>query len=281
MLKTLNNKRLLQSLLVLSFGVMMSACSSLPSLPTFGSDEQSATEAEQKTEEVLNDGTEPAAQVMSEEELAEQALMLEAQGLMASINAYQVENQSQKKLNSSQLQDIQNAMNALAAGNTDGALSEVQRVLDDPDFFAAPHTSVWVLRGDIHQRATNIEQAIKDYEVAIALSANNYQALNRLGKLHRDMGNFEQAKEYYNQALKAWPGNASTYRNRGILNDLYIGDKASALSDYRLYKALLDIQVQSTDTPAKALLKEQRLAGQWITDIKRQLKAIAREQANG
>jgi Tfp pilus assembly protein PilF len=260
---------------------MMSACSSLPSLPSFGSEEPRVTEEAQDGKEALTDDVESALPVMSEEELAEQALMLEAQGLMASINAYQVEKQSQKKLNASQLQIVQKAMNALDAGNTDNALSEIQKVLDDPEFFAAPHTSVWVLRGDIHQRATNIEQAVKDYEVAIALSPNNYQALNRLGKLHRDMGNFEQAIEYYNQALKAWPGNASTYRNRGILNDLYIGDKAAALSDYKLYKALLDIQVQSTESPAKALLKEQRLAGQWITDIERQLKAIAREQANG
>jgi hypothetical protein len=65
-----------------------------------------------------------------------------------------------------------------------------------------------------------------------------------------------------------------------------MGDKQAALADYEIYKALLDLKVESVsaslaegEKPPKSLMREQRLAGQWITDISRQIKAIERQAA--
>ncbi|MBF7074547.1 tetratricopeptide repeat protein [Glaciecola sp. MH2013] len=270
-------------LFLIAASFLLGACSSLPSLPSFsGDDNPEAESAEVAGDALSNEQGEGAeAVVLSPEEQEQQALLLKANELLASVNAFELDKQAQKPLSSAQMSMVQNAMNALANANIDGAKTAIQRVIDDPDFIASPHSSVWVLRGDIHRSEKDTEQAINDYKAAIAIAANNYQAHNRLAQLYRNAGDFVVAKQHYDEALQAWPGNAATYRNRGILFDLYIGDKKSALADYQLYKAFLDIELSAVEAPSKSLLREQRLAGQWITDIKRQIKAIEREKANG
>ena len=113
------------------------------------------------------------------------------------------------------------------------------------------------------------------------LAGANYQAHNRLGSIYRSQGKFDLAKNHYSRAIDAWPGNSASYRNRGILFDLYLGEKSAALEDYKIYKALLDLQIQSVETPAKSLVKEQKLARQWILDMERQVKVLEREKVNG
>ncbi len=176
---------------------------------------------------------------------------------------------------------MQSAVNQLANGEPDQALVAVQRVIDDPDFIASPNTAVWVLRGDVYRAKGQNEKAILDYNTALKLVSSNYQAHNRLGIIYRDAGEFDLAQAHYTQAIDAWPGNADSYRNRGILYDLYVGDKTAALADYKIYKALLDFQIQSVEAAPKSLVKEQKLTSQWILDIERQIKTLEREQTNG
>jgi tetratricopeptide (TPR) repeat protein len=218
---------------------------------------------------------------LTPEQIEEQALAAKAQSLMGTLNAFKLEKTTQTKLNSSQARDVQDALNELANEAPDKALVAVQRVINDPDFIAAPNSAVWVLRGDIHRAKNENQQAIEDYQTALSIIASNYQAHNRLGLAYRNEGEFDLAKQHYTNAIEAWPGNADSYRNRGILLDLYVGDKAAALEDYKIYKALLDFQIQSVEAPPKSLVKEQKLARQWILDIERQIKALQREQANG
>jgi tetratricopeptide (TPR) repeat protein len=206
---------------------------------------------------------------------------MKARGLIGTLNAFKLDKQNQQKLNFSQLGDVQSGINKLAIGKTDEALVAVQRVIDDADFIASPNTLVWVLRGDIYRAKGKVEKAVADYKAALKLVASNYQAHNRLAFIYRDAGNFDLAEAHYEQAINAWPGNADSYRNRGILYDLYVGDKLAAIADYKIYKALLDIQLQSGVSPDKSLLKEQKLISQWILDIQRQIFILQREQVNG
>lgn len=288
----LNSPKLRILALVATFSMTLSGCSSMPSLPSFSGPD---TKPEQSPENTSNnvpqsnqtnvdvDGVAviPAPIELTPEQSEEQALALEARGLIGALNAFKLDKQSQQKLNSSQLGDVQSAINNLASGKTDEALVAVQRVIDDADFIASPNTAVWVLRGDIYRAKDDIEKALGDYKAALTLVASNHQAHNRLAFIYRDAGKFDLAEAHYAQAINAWPGNAESYRNRGILYDLYVGDKPAALADYLLYKALLDIQVQSVALPAKSLLKEQKLISQWILDIRRQISILQREQANG
>ena len=66
------------------------------------------------------------------------------------------------------------------------------------------------------------------------------------------------ARKHYNRAISAWSGFANGYRNRGILFDLYMGDKAAALNDYIQYKQLLEEQGSST-----------KLVDRWIKEMQR------------
>lgn len=294
----LNNSKLL----ILAAAIVLGGCSSFPSLPSLSSDnvenEQATdTNAERQqaqgsatdtpmvegieNTEGVNNETTVTTIALTPEEIEEQALATKARNLMGTLNAYKLDKEQQRKLSSSQLRDVQNAMNRLTNGEADKALAEIQRVLVDPDFIAAPNSTVWVLRGDIHRALKENDKAKSDYVAALEVTMSNYQAHNRLGFVYRDEGNFDLAKKHYDQAINAWPGYAGSYRNRGILFDLYLGDKKAALEDYQIYKALLDFQIQSVETPAKALLKEQKLARQWILDIQRQIKVLQREQANG
>jgi len=288
----LSNPKLRLCVSVFAFCALLSGCASMPSLPSFsGPDAEStqsnegisSTAAQSDENSVSADGAD-AVQViidLTPEQLEEQALAMQARGLMGTLNAFKLDKENQQKLNSSQLREIQSAIKLLANGEPDEALVDVQRVIDDPDFMTSPNTAVWVLRGDIYLAQEQNEKAIKDYAAALKLVASNYQAHNRLGVIYRDAGKFDLAKAHYMQAINAWPGNADSYRNRGILYDLYIGDKVAALADYKIYKALLDFQIQSVTAPAKSLLKEQKLISQWILDIQRQIKILQREQANG
>lgn len=271
----LNNSKFL----LLAIAIVLGGCSSLPSLPSFSNDDAETTNAASNS---TNEAAiEPDAPALTPKELEELALAQKALGLMGTINAFKLDKDKQKKLNSSQLRSVQNAMNSLSSSKPEKALAELQVVIDDPDFIAAPNTSVWVLRGDIHRAQAENDKAITDYQQALAMAASNYQAHNRIGFVYRDQGKFDLAKEHYSNAIDAWPGNSASYRNRGILLDLYLGEKSAALEDYKIYKALLDLQISSVETAVKTLIKEQKLAGQWILDIQRQIKALEREKANG
>lgn len=283
--------RLLAVVVVLSISV--SGCSSMPTFPVFSNGEDEKTQANETSPNVTGQSEEsgveteglealtPPPIILTPEEIEEQALAAKAKALMGTVNAFKLDKDNQAKLNSDQLRDVQSAMNQLANGELEQALVAVQQVIDDPDFIASPNTAVWVLRGDVYRARGQNKKAMGDYETALKLVGSNYQAHNRLGLIYRDAGKFDLAKAHYTQAINAWPGNADSYRNRGILYDLYIGNKTAALDDYKIYKALLDVLIQSVEAAPKSLVKEQKLTSQWILDIERQIKTLEREQANG
>lgn len=93
---------------------------------------------------------------------------------------------------------------------------------------------------------------------AITANSLNYLAHNELAMLLRQQGQFYQALEHYELALKSWPAFAPAYLNRAILYDLYMGKKSLALADYELYQTL------SNDD-------SRQLKG-WIIDLQRQIK---------
>ena len=272
------------------FCASLSACSSMPTFPVFSSDEEEKIQTNKASTKVVVQVQEtktggesliPQPVQLTPEELENQEMEAKARALMGTMNAFKLDKETQAKLNPGQLREVQSAISQLANREPDQALAAVQRVINDVDFIAAPNTAVWVLRGDVYRAQGQNAKAIVDYQTALKLVGTNYQAHNRLGLIYRDAGKFDLAKFHYTQAIDAWPGNTDSYRNRGILYDLYMGNKAAALDDYKVYKALLDFQIQRVEAAPKSLVKEQKLISQWILDIERQIKTLEREQANG
>jgi tetratricopeptide (TPR) repeat protein len=109
------------------------------------------------------------------------------------------------------------------------------------------------------------KQALSYLEKALSLKPDNHFAHNRLAALLRQQGKFKQAEEHYARAIASWPAFAEAYLNKGILYDLYLGDKQQALDHYQLYQTLVD-------TP------DRRVKG-WIADLNRQIHAAQQEAA--
>jgi len=111
-------------------------------------------------------------------------------------------------------------------------------------------------KDDIEQRHKGMTRYLNN---AISSNSLNYSAHNELAQVLRQQGQFYQALSHYELALKSWPAFTQGYFNRGILYDLYMGEKSLALADYKLYQAL------SNDS-------SRQLKG-WIMDLKRQIKS--------
>lgn len=114
-----------------------------------------------------------------------------------------------------------------------------------------------------HKREDMLEYLNK----AIAANPLNYLAQNELALVLRQQGHFQQSLSHYELALKSWPAFAPAYLNRGILYDLYMGQKSLALAEYELYQAL------SNDD-------SRQLKG-WIIDLQRQIKSAEQTHQNG
>ena len=126
------------------------------------------------------------------------------------------------------------------------------------------NSAAYVLLGDIHlanwrqsnkdtanvleanqaNEISHFSLAISSYDAALSLNKFNYKAANRRATLYREQGEFQKALALYNQAIEAYPGYAPSYRNRGVLYDLYLGNKRAALMDYNNYSDLLSVQIE-------------------------------------
>lgn len=161
-----------------------------------------------------------------------------------------------------QVEQFENAIHLFNSGSVDAASETLAPLLTGNNVSSA----VWVLNGDIALNAGNTKEALSYFHNALSANPFNYFALNRLGMLYREKGQFTMAREYYQQAVAAWPGFANTYYNAGILHDLYLGEKQTAIAMYENYLVLISIN----DT-AGASEKEIRKVKRWVADAKRQL----------
>lgn len=143
----------------------------------------------------------------------------------------------------------------------------------------------WVQLGDIakeraqhaikaKQKEQLLKKATAQYHQALSINPHNYYGHNRLALVYRELGQFELALAHYEKAIDSWPAFASAYKNRGILYDLYLGDKNKALDNYRLYQALSKQKatVEQDGAKAPSFVKQQRQIAGWIADLTRQIQ---------
>ncbi|MDF2177855.1 hypothetical protein P2G88_06290 [Aliiglaciecola sp. CAU 1673] len=179
---------------------------------------------------------------------------------------------SRKVMSDSQASTFDKALIALNRGDWIDLENGLKPWLSSPDTPSA----FWVLLGDGRlgqvaetqeeaEKARVLGQAQQYFERALVVNGSNYHAHNRLGILLRERGQFSGALSHYTKAINAWPGFALAYLNRAILRDLYLGEKAAALDDYRLYQ-----QLKATEPGFTESAQARQLTG-WIADLERQL----------
>lgn len=113
----------------------------------------------------------------------------------------------------------------------------------------------WVNLGVAYYRQADYERAERALLKVIEVNAQNKVALNYLGLVKRQLGQFAEAENYYRQALEIDPDYPAAVRNLAILLDLYRGQLVEALALYEHYQQLVGEE-------AEPRLKD------WIFDIK-------------
>lgn len=164
------------------------------------------------------------------------------------------------------------ALNALANAKIDEGLAHISKA----EAMAELNSAGYVVKADLLLAAEQTDAAKAALEQALAVNADNPKAANRLAQIMRQQGDFARALALYTQAIDADPMHAPSYRNRGVLNDLYLGDKAAALEDYQVYAALL--AHYHGDEQSKEIKQAIKLVNIWIVDVDRQLQTIASTQ---
>lgn len=115
--------------------------------------------------------------------------------------------------------------------------------------------------GKSQGRDLNIRPVVSEH-----ISMFTVHTYNQLGLIARQQGQFDQAEDYYRQALALNPENPSTLKNLAILLDLYKGKLAEALVLYEQYESKLD--------GSDSQIMDPRIKD-WIYDLKNRLPAEA------
>lgn len=90
--------------------------------------------------------------------------------------------------------------------------------------------------GILHAQARRRDQAIASLSEAVNVNAKNVIALNWLGILYRESGDFARSEKAYLKALEVNPDYAAARLNLGILYDVSLKRPRDALAQYRLYQ---------------------------------------------
>lgn len=142
------------------------------------------------------------------------------------------------------------ARQALAAGRrADAERGFIALTRSHPEL-GGPHANL----GLMHRQAGKLGEAVNELETATRLSPQQPAFFNQLGITYRHAGKFDKARSAYERALELDAGYADATLNLGILEDLYFGNGARALSLYERYQTLVP-------TPDATVTK-------WVADLK-------------
>ena len=102
-------------------------------------------------------------------------------------------------------------------GSGEAAIAACNRAIASGQFIGIELAKLHTSRGVELKRKGDLDGAIKDYDIAIALNPNDLFAFNNRANTWRDKGNFEQAIADYGAAIKLDADYAAAYINRGLV----------------------------------------------------------------
>lgn len=189
-------------------------------------------------------------------------IQVKAESLKRQANLYQVQGkQKTSDIPKAVLTQFQTGLRMKAEGNISAATDIFSQLSKQYPSLSGLWLQLAMLsKSQPDQESVLRLQVTQQYlEQAVAANPLNYMAHNELAQVLRQQGQFDNALRHYQLALKSWPAFAEAYLNRGILYDLYLGQKELALGDYQIYQALTG--------------NGSRQVKGWVIDLKRQLKA--------
>jgi tetratricopeptide (TPR) repeat protein len=127
------------------------------------------------------------------------------------------------------------ANRALKAGRIDDAEHGYRAIIQSNPELGGPHANL----GVIYRNANKLSEAVAEFIQAVRLSPKQPAYLNQLGITYRHMGQFDKARDAYEQAISADANYAPAILNLGILSDMYLGDSQRALDLFNRYLTLV------------------------------------------
>ena len=109
----------------------------------------------------------------------------------------------------------------------------------------------------ILRKQKNYQQAKTVLQSALLNKAQNPYLMNELGLVHRQLGNFDAAKQAYLAAIRLEPNYDKAHYNLAVLADLYLHDPALAFQHFEMYQSL---QIEP----------DKKVAG-WLKEIQRRI----------
>ena len=124
-------------------------------------------------------------------------------------------------------------LDLLKAGNLRQAEVNLEEIIKARGDIAEAHFNLgWVRHG-----LGKYVQAIGHFEDGLRLRPGDAQALNQMALSQREAGRFKEAEGTWRQAIALHPANDRMNLNLGILYEIYLGQPAQALAQYRAYQA--------------------------------------------
>jgi len=151
------------------------------------------------------------------------------------------------------LSAFEQAVSAMQAQRFQDAEILLLEITADQPELAGP----WINLGQVYVELGQQEEARMAFQQAIRANPRNCYAYNELGVLSRRYGDFVSAEEHYRTCIELVPEFKFAYLNLGILYELYLGKLPEALEYYRTYQSLLDEP-------------DRRVQG-WVMDLERRL----------
>jgi tetratricopeptide (TPR) repeat protein len=166
-----------------------------------------------------------------------------------------LQNEAAKSPNNLDLQMTAAGM-AVRAGRYDVAIEQYNRVLSSLDTNSKQKGEVLVRLGETYRRKGDWNSAITNLKMARDILPNNAIVLATLGLCLDHNGNWTEAKQLYEGAIKADSNNGIALNNLAFLIAEHGGDLEDALSKAQRAKQLLPNLAEVSDTLGWIYLKK-------------------------
>jgi tetratricopeptide (TPR) repeat protein len=120
---------------------------------------------------------------------------------------------------------LDQGVQAYKKGDYEGAIAHFQAaVLLDPAsktarlYLATAYVSQYVPGVDTPENLHNAQQAIEQYKALLAQDPQNGTGLKGLGSLYAQMGELDEARDYYKKSVAADPNDPETYYSVGVID---------------------------------------------------------------